>query len=232
MSGRFNAAKHAALVIFLTLLMILGGSVFRLWAIAIASLIFLWLASLVKNNWRGTAELVLLERATTFFARLIDSLMIYLLWTDHFVAELAICVPLYFVLCVCFVSIYDWRASRGIKLLSLEKLQEFKNIRLDRKNFSAYSSWLRDRILQWILRKNITLFLVGSVFFFDPNFVTLLLRKSSRSWLGDFIKITLPSVIYSTIAWTIIYILAIRGMWSYEEVIDNILRILFRAITC
>lgn len=212
--------------------MVLSEGIFEWWFTAISSACFLWFGLLLRNNWLRAAELILLERVNTFFARLIDLLMVYLLWKGYLVAELTICIPAYFALCVGFVWTYDWRVSKGAKLLSLEKLQSFKNSELDRKEYvSHHFKWIWDKFLQWILKRDTTIFLIGSIFVLDPNFVTLILRSGSKSWHRDFLKITLPSVVYCVVAWTVIYSLAIKGIWSYEETIGDILKFIFRIIT-
>lgn len=229
--GIINAATNAALIIFLTLLILLSEIVFQMWFVVAALAGFLWLVSLVRNNWRGAVELVLLERVTTFLARLIDIIMIYLIWKGHPFVELAICIPAYLALCVAFVLIYDWRASKGVKLLALEKLSNFKKSKLVREDYDSHRfKWIWDNFIQWLLKREVIFFLIGSVFFFDPYFVTLLLRKGARSDLRDFFRITLPSVTHCVVSWTIVYGLAIKGIWSYEETLNEILAFMIRII--
>jgi hypothetical protein len=231
MSGIYNAATKAALIVFLTIILFFGEVVLQMWFVAIVLTALLWFASLMWNNWRGATELILLERITTFLARLIDSLMIYLIWEGHPFAELAICIPIYFALCVGFVLIYDWRTSRGVKMLALEELNNFKESKLVREDYESHIfKWIWDNFVQWLLKREIALFLVGSVFVLDPNFVTLFLRKGTRSDIWDFFQITLPSAAHCVISWTIIYFLALKGIWSYEETIIGAIKFVMRII--
>jgi hypothetical protein len=229
--GIFNAATNAALIIFLAIFMLFGEVAFQLWFITAVIVGFLWIISLVMNNWRGATEFVLLERISTLLTRCIDSLMIYLIWKGHPIIELVICIPIFFALCVGFVLIYDWRISKGIKMPIMEELVSLKGKRLKCKNYKRrYLKWAWDNLVQWLLRREIMLFLIGSVFVLDPNFVTLLLRRGVQSNLRDFLRITLPSVIHCVVSWTIIYYLAIKGIWSYEETLNGILDFLVRII--
>jgi len=57
----------------------------------------------------------------------------------------------------------------------------------------------------WILRRRASIFWIGSWFYLDPDYVTLLLQEKAAGFIRNFVKITLPSTLLAMVVWTAIY---------------------------
>jgi len=135
----------------------------------------------------------------------IDAVMIFLILSCGAVIEYLIIVPIYFLYCIFIVWAYDYFLEKGHDLLELENL---------RVNGGA------NRVLKWILRRRVAIFLIGSFYQLDPDGVTILLRKNRGMFWRNSFSITLPSVLVSITIWTTVYALAIKGYewfkWAVE----------------
>lgn len=162
-----------------------------------------------KLFWKGSGgkitRFVFTERFVAVVARAIDALMIYLIVKYGVAVEIAIVVPLYFIMCVAVVRVYDFFLTKGYDLLEIEAIRSLGNKKLARRQVFK-------RFTRWIARRKVTIFWLGSIFLLDPDAVTLFLRKRGASATETALKITLPSVVWAIVFWSVIYKLGIMGV--------------------
>lgn len=141
---------------------------------------------------------LIVERCLTFLTRLVDVMMVAIILSDSSWGWLKCIVyvtPTYLSLCFLIVLINDLLLGRGIDLTFIEGLKEMAE---GKRNFFQ-------RILSWILERRATIFWIGSWYYLDPDYVTILLRKKGQSLLDATVRITTPSVLISMMVWTFIY---------------------------
>lgn len=163
----------------------------------------------------------LAERFITFVTRVFtDVPMIAILAWDSQISGVMtafiVVTPIYFALCVGIVFANDLAIKRGVDLTGLETLRELEYHVLEEKRWFS-------KILQKILRSRKTIFWVGSWFYLDPDYVTLLLRKKEESYFKTFTKITLPSVILSMVVWLGVWWAALEGLRWANWMLDWVL---------
>lgn len=152
------------------------------------------------------------ERAITVATRVLtDAPMLAILAWDSSVTGIATAfiaiTPISFLLCVSVVMASDAAHKKtGVDWTGLETLRELEHEVLEEKR------WIY-RILQWILRSPRLIFWVGSWFYLDPDYVTLLLRKKGEGYIHVFLRITLPSAVLGMVVWTATYWAAVKGFW-------------------
>lgn len=155
----------------------------------------------------------LAERAITFATRVFTDvpMLAILAWDSGvkgLVTTFVVVTPIYLVFCVGVVLISDAGLKRGLDLTGLETLRELEHSVLEKKQ------WFK-RIIRRILRSRRLIFWVGSWFYLDPDYVTLLIRKKEEGYISTFFKITLPSVIISMVVWLGVWWAAVQGfLWA------------------
>lgn len=133
----------------------------------------------------------------------LDAIMIFLIVGYGPALTFLVVTPIYFIYCMFVVMAYDFFLDKGYDLLELENLR----INGDSEDFNGF--------FRWVMKKRITIFLVGSFFQLDPDGVTILLRKNREMFWKNSIKITLPSTLISMTVWTTVYSLAVKGFeWA------------------
>jgi hypothetical protein len=161
------------------------------------------------NNFKKVSEVlakivraVLTERFLTFLTRvLIDVPMIYLLIKGFGVVEIiGIFIPWCFIFYALVICAYDYFAQKGYDLLGLNYLSDLKSQDISNKQIIK-------KIARWIVKRRITVFIIGNIFLLDPDVVTIILRKKEDTGL----KILFWSVVYSIPIWAIIYWLGVKG---------------------
>lgn len=161
----------------------------------------------VNGNWiEKVSGAVLTERAITVVGRtVIDFPMIWLFEEGQGVITVFLLItPIYLLFAISVVALYDFCLRRGKDLLGIDYLRS-----LEDKNLKK--SQLYDRAARWVMRRRITIFWIGTIFFLDSDIVTLLLRKDDETLGRTFVTITFPSVIWGMIFWSAVYKLAIMG---------------------
>lgn len=147
------------------------------------------------------------EKVLGILTRLVDVLMIYYIWTDQVngvVKAFIVGTPINFALCSAIICINEAFKKKGYDMTGLGDLKKMTHNKYDSHQYAR-------RFVSWVLKKQTTIFLIGSWFYLDPDYVTLLLHDEKKSIYKSLIKITLPSVIYAMIIWTFIYQAAFRG---------------------
>ena len=74
-----------------------------------------------------------------------------------------------------------------------------------------------------IIRSRKLIFWIGSWFYLDPDYVTLLLRKKEDGYLLTFLQITLPSVVINMVVWLGAWWFAGQGFPWAQRVLEWIL---------
>jgi hypothetical protein len=159
-----------------------------------------------NGNWiEKVSGAVLTERAITIAGRaLIDVPMVWLFANGFGVVEVfLLATPAYFLFSLIVVVLYEFFLSRGRDLLGIDYLRKLE---AEEGRLGFF-----DKMARWVMRRKITIFLLGSLFFLDPDVVTLLLRKKGESLRRVALRITLPSAIWAIIFWSVTYKLAVMG---------------------
>lgn len=156
---------------------------------------------------------VIAERVITVATRVFtDGPMLYILDWDSSIKGLttafAVVTPIYLTLCIFIVLVSDEAFKKGFDLTGLENLHKLEHVVLEKKQ------WFR-RLIQKILRSRKLIFWIGSWFYLDPDYVTLLLRKKEDGYASTFLRITLPSVVISMVVWLGVWWAAVQGFrWA------------------
>ncbi len=168
----------------------------------------------MEGKWRSLSagiKFIITERIITALTRVVDVLMIILISTDPVLGWLKaffIGGLIYAALCGVIIWVNDAALARGIDLTGLEEVRNLATQDL------ATRQYLK-RFIAWVLSRRRSIFWVGSWFYLDPDYVTLLLRRSNKTFWQDFWGITVPSVIMSMLVWTSVYWCAFRGyVWA------------------
>lgn len=155
----------------------------------------------------------LAERVITVATRVFtDVPMLAILAWDSGITGLAttfaVVTPIYLLLCIGIVLGSDVALKKGLDITGLETLRELEHEVLEKKQ------WFK-RIVRRILRSRKLIFWVGSWFYLDPDYVTLLLRKKEEDYVSTFLRITLPSVVISMVIWLGVWWSAVQGFrWA------------------
>lgn len=148
-------------------------------------------------------QIVVVERVITVLARPIDAVMLYIIATfptNGVLIAFLFCAAATFIFSVAVVLMEHHLVMRfekgvtGVYGGAEVILQEFED------NDGLYT-----RFLRFICSKPRYIFWIGSWFFLDPDYVTLLLAKRGDTLSQLIWRITLPSTIVSTVVWTPFY---------------------------
>lgn len=168
------------------------------------------LRSLISFGGKAT-KYVITERVLTFLTRIVDALMIYFIWADPVygvIKAFLICTPINFVLCCIVVYLNDIFVKNGHDFTGIEEFREMAYETYHKRQYVK-------RFASWTLKRRRTIFLVGSCFYIDPDYVTLLLRDKEKGFWNNSLKITLPSVLLAMTVWTPVYWCAHKGyIWA------------------
>lgn len=168
---------------------------------------FKWAAKIAAKVGTG----VLTERILTVLTRaLVDGPMIYLFVKGFNIFEVAsIFIVWCFFLYLLVIYAYDYCVATGYDLLGLNYLAELKEQKIP-------NNQRMKRIAQWIVRREFTIFIVGSLFYLDPDVVTILLRKKGERGY----KVLFYSVVYSISVYSVIYWLGVKGVKYFAYFIE------------
>lgn len=170
---------------------------------------FDWIKRFWKRNGNTTTKVagfVIAERAITVVGRVVvDAPMIYLFKEGYGILDvITMITPVHFVFTLAVVALYDFFLKKGRDLLGIEYLRGLETAKLTKKQ-------LWKKFGRWIIRRRLTIFWIGTIVYLDSDVVTLLLRKKEDT-IKNILKITLPSVIWSMIFWSVIYKLGVMGV--------------------
>lgn len=145
---------------------------------------------------------LLAERLLTVLTRLlIDAPMVYLFIEGYSIYEVVgIFIPWCFIFYIVIIYIYDYFVAKGYDLLGLDYLVKLQDQEISKEQIFK-------RLARWIVKRKVTIFLIGSLFELDPDVVAILLRKEGERG----VRILALSVVYSIVFWSIIYWLAVKG---------------------
>lgn len=163
---------------------------------------------------------ILAERVLTILTRFVDVLMIGFIAADpnHGIDGVTkaflIVTPTYFFFCLGIVCLSDALLKKGVDVTGLETIRELEHAIL------LKTQWVK-RLVQRILMSKRLIFWIGSWFYLDPDYVTLLLRKNKEGYVSTFLRITLPSVVLSMAVWLGVYWAGFQGYsWAIWMISD------------
>jgi hypothetical protein len=188
-----------------------------------------------------TGQIIFIERLITFLTRITDVAMVYFIWQFGAIGTLfsffGVGIP-YFLFCAGIVQTSEYFFARGHDITGLEELRGMATEEdFRRRWFKRYvllgrlspqveaeraevwkeykgTHWFR-RIVAWVLSSRKTIFWIGSWFYLDPDYVTLLLYRREKGFWWNMLTITLPSVTISMTVWTTVYYCAYLGLsWA------------------
>ena len=172
-----------------------------------------------KKLGLGLLRAILAERVITVLTRGIDGLIIWFVIQDPppgisgAVNAFVFVTPLNFLFSLTVVVVSDILYRRGADVIGIETLRELEHSTLQRRHFVR-------RTARWILRSRRLIFWVGSWFYLDPDYVTLLLRKKGEGYVKMSLRLTLPSAILCMTVWVPIYWAAVQGYWWAVWLVD------------
>ncbi|MBI5133821.1 MAG: hypothetical protein HZA81_00305 [Candidatus Taylorbacteria bacterium] len=106
--------------------------------------------------------------------------------------------PLYVMVCIAIVLISDFFLKNGVDITGIEEARALSDENLTHNQFTA-------RFVRWFTKRRLLIFWVGSIYYLDPDYVTLLLRRKEDGLMKTTIKITVPSVLLSMLFWSTLY---------------------------
>jgi hypothetical protein len=112
--------------------------------------------------------------------------------------SLIVVTPIYIGMCCMIVYISDQFAKRKIDITGIEEMRTIADAQLEKKQVFK-------RIVKWIMQREFAIFWIGSVYYLDPDYVALLMRKKGESLVSLTKRIIIPSVMISMIFWTSVY---------------------------
>lgn len=155
-------------------------------------------------------KFVIADRVLGVVTRSVDASMLYFLLafdTWGIPAALIVSGAWNFLLCGLIVWLCNTVLDRtGIDMSGLSDLRSWIDRSLARGGTLSQIA----RIRGLILTSRRTTFWVGSWFWLDPDFVTLLLQRRSDGLVRSLLKITLPSVVIAQTVWTGVYLLVLE----------------------
>jgi len=157
------------------------------------------------------------ERILTAITRLFDAVLLYTVYMDPTalgaLKAFLLLTPVHLVMSILVLGGIEYLSLRGIDATGLNELAEMANERYERRQWGKC-------FVCWLLRRRYTIFAIGSWFYLDPEYVTLLLRDRNTGFWTSIRKITLPSVILAMVVWTPICFGAVKGIniieWIWE----------------
>jgi len=153
---------------------------------------------------------ILSERVITILTRFVDALIIWFLTMDPehgingITKAFVIVTPIYLAACILVVLGNDIAIKKGWDPIGIEGFRQLEHAVL------LKNQWFK-RLVRRILMSKRLIFWIGSWFYIDPDYVTLLIRKKEEGYLVTFLRITLPSVLISMVVWLGIYWAGFQG---------------------
>ena len=166
-------------------------------------------------------HVVIAERVITILTRVFTDvpMLAILAWDSSIkglITTFVVVTPISLILCILIVLMSDAGLKRGLDLTGLETLRELEHSVLEERQ------WVK-RVIRRILKSRKLIFWVGSWFYLDPDYVTLLIRKKEEGYVSTFLRITLPSVILGMVVWLGVWWAAVQGfrwaVWLMEWVL-------------
>lgn len=152
---------------------------------------------------------VIAERVITFLTRVLDVAMVWIIINDPTLwgamKAFIYITPLNIVFCGAVVWTVNVFAKRGIDITGIDEFREMTNNHYSKRQYVK-------RFAQWVLRRRKTIFWIGSWFYLDPDYVTLLLRRKGEGFWTTIWRITVPSTVLAMVVWTPIYWLSWQGV--------------------
>jgi len=158
-------------------------------------------------------------RSLAWLSWLIDLLIILMIIKYGFWIEMAILQPVYILICIWILIIYDRLLANGQDLLLIDDLQDLPNGKSDietapegnfYKKITFYVKIALKKFSIWILCSRTRIFILGSLWF-EPDIATLLLRKEKRTTIRRIATTTLPMAIICNTFWSAVFYLGIIG---------------------
>jgi len=164
---------------------------------------------------------ILAERGLTIVERILtDGPVIWILARDSSERGIlwasVVCTLISVVVYIAVVFVSDVAYKRGVDVTGLETLRQLEYAVLEPRQ------WFK-RLIRWMLQSRRLIFWIGSWFYLDPDYVTLLLRKKEEGYAAAFLKITLPSVFLSVVVWVALWWAAVQGFWWAVWVLEWVL---------
>ncbi len=154
----------------------------------------------------GLTKFLVVERIISTLTRMIDMLIIGLILAFPSPASLiwifAATTILNLFFCISVVCSIEYiRIRYNFDATGLEEL----------KCYVAQNDTFVKRILSKVLSSRRSIFWIGSWFYLDPDYVTLLLRRKERRLRVDLVEVTLPSVLLAMIVWVPVYWICVHA---------------------
>ena len=157
------------------------------------------------------AKFIVTEKTLGVITRLIDVGMIYIIVTGGKYAAIkafVVMTPANIVLSMAIVYLIDRLNSLGWDITGIDEMRKMENTDYKPNQYIK-------RFIRWMLLRKMTVFLIGSWFYLDPDYVTLLVRDSKKSFWANSFRITIPSVFLAMVVWTFFYWAAYQGFqWA------------------
>ena len=142
------------------------------------------------------ARALVVERILSFLDKFIDAAMILALLIWGPIGCFAVGFVMSLVFCI---SVLEGELRTGFT--GVEHLKDFASDETE-------TTWLKRKlkpVLQWMFRSHWGMMLVGSVFYIESDYVTLILKRKNETRVSIFFRVMLPSVTWGILAWTLIY---------------------------
>lgn len=156
---------------------------------------------------KGVAKYMVTDRVITIGTRVIDLLVVSLVIKFPGLEHLPWILCLDFVLggmySVLVVYVNDRASDYGLDLTSLDALKQSLSAEHQKKGFVT-------KILAGVLESRRAIFWIGSWFYLDPDYVTILLRDRTRSVWKDILRVTVPSTLLASCVWVPLYWIAVH----------------------
>lgn len=152
-------------------------------------------------------KFIVTEKILGLITRLIDVGMIYIFVEGGSYAALkcfVLMTPINIIMTIVIIYLIDKISDLGFDITGIEELRKMEYVTCERKQYIK-------RLIRWVLHRKATIFWVGSWYYLDPDYVTLLIRDQKRSFWSNILRITIPSTVLAMIIWTLFYWAAYQG---------------------
>lgn len=170
--------------------------------------------SLIRHPGVKVSKFFITERVITLLTRVIDALIIYLILQDPTLhgafKAFVYTTPINILFCAGVVYVLDVFTRNGYDLTGLEEYREMLHEHYHKKQYIK-------RLAQWMLKRRGTIFWVGSWFYLDPDYVTLLLRDKAKGFWANVLEITVPSTILAMVMWVPFWWCVVNGFLKGSE---------------
>src|SRR3989344_6855019 len=139
------------------------------------------------------ARALVVERILSFLDKFIDAAMVLalLIWGP------VGCFVVGFILSIIFaLSVLEGELRTGFT--GIEDLKQYVAE-------GTEDSWLKRKIMPLLFRSYWTMMLIGSIFYIESDYVTLILKRKGETRVSIFFRVLLPSVTWGIFGWTLFY---------------------------